>query len=124
MQKFVLELVSSYCDFRTKLALLSTTRDLDITITEINDKLSSRINNKILLQSKYKGLLILNASCNRNITNEGIKHMQLHSLNAAFNTNITDEGIKHMQLQILNALYNKNITDEGIKHMKNCKLIR
>ena len=30
--------------------------------------------------------------------------MQLHTLNASYNSKITDEGIKHMQLHTLYAL--------------------
>ena len=40
---------------------------------------------------------------NPKITDEGIKHMQLHTLYASDNPKITDEGIKHMQLHTLNA---------------------
>ena len=35
---------------------------------------------------------------NSKITDEGIKHMQLHTLYASNNSKITDKGIKHMQL--------------------------
>jgi hypothetical protein len=118
MQKFVLNIIGSYCDFRTQLALLSTTKDLDITITEIDDALTHLLTDKILLQPKYNGLIMLNASFNRFITNKGIRHMQLHTLNALCNPNITDKGIKHMQLHTLNASGNLKITDEGIKHMQ------
>ena len=41
--------------------------------------------------------------------------MQLHTLNASCNKKITDEGIKHMQLHTLNAFNNEKITDEGNK---------
>ena len=40
---------------------------------------------------------------NSKITDEGIKHMQLHTLDASYNQKITDEGIKHMQLHTLYA---------------------
>ena len=40
---------------------------------------------------------------NLKITDEGIKHMQLHTLYASNNPKITDEGIKHMQLHTLYA---------------------
>jgi len=38
---------------------------------------------------------------NKNITDEGIKHMYLYSLNLRNNMNITDEGIKHMNIRNL-----------------------
>ena len=44
---------------------------------------------------------MLKASNNPKITDEGIKHMQLHTLNASYNSKITDRGIKHMQLYTL-----------------------
>ena len=40
--------------------------------------------------------------------------MQLHTLDARY-SKITDEGIKHMQLHTLYA--SEYMTDEGIKHM-------
>ena len=42
-------------------------------------------------------------SSNSKITDEGIKHMQLHTLYASRNPKITDEGIKHMHLHTLDA---------------------
>ena len=65
--------------------------------------------------SKYNITML---KSNLNITDEGIKHMQLHALYASYNPNITDEGIKHMQLHTLYASNNSKITDEGIKHMQ------
>jgi len=44
-------------------------------------------------------------------------------LNLKWNENITNEGIKHMNLHTLELDWNKNITDEGIKHMNICNLI-
>src|SRR3989344_4613517 len=69
----------------------------------------------LIYLSNYVEIDKLNASHN-NITNDGIKHMQLHTLDAS-NSNITDEGIKHMQLHTLDASSSK-ITDDGIKHMQ------
>ncbi len=55
---------------------------------------------------------------NTTITNNGIRHMKLHTLNVNGNNNITDEGIKHMNLYILHACgCNSKITDKGIKYM-------
>lgn len=59
-------------------------------------------------------LEILEIIWNDNITDNGIKHMNLKHLMS--NQNITDEGIKNMNLDIL-FLNNNNITNEGIKHM-------
>ena len=69
----------------------------------------------LIYLSNYVEIDKLTASENKKITDEGIKHMQLHTLNAMF-SKITDEGIKHMQLHTLNVSFSK-ITDEGIKHM-------
>src|SRR3989344_5871608 len=74
------------------------------------------LNNDILIYlSNYIEIDKLDALNNNKITNEGIKHMKLHTLNAS-NSKITDEGIKYMQLHILHASY--YMTDEGIKHMQ------
>src|SRR5437016_1685659 len=54
---------------------------------------------------------------NTNITDAGIKHLNLHTLISPHNKKITDKGIKHMSLHTLDARYNCNITDDGIKHM-------
>ena len=58
----------------------------------------------------------LYASFNENITDEGIKHMNLYTLSAMY-SKISDKGIKHMNLHTLVASLNKNISYEGIKHM-------
>jgi hypothetical protein len=64
---------------------------------------------------KFKFVKFLHAGCNNKITNEGIKHMNLHTLYARYNENITDKGIEHMTLHTLYA--NNKITNEGIKHV-------
>src|SRR3989338_4353631 len=73
------------------------------------------LDNDILIYlSNYIEIDKLDALNNNKITDEGIKHMQLHTLYAS--DNMTDEGIKHMQLHTLYA--SKHMTDEGIKHMQ------
>jgi len=65
---------------------------------------------------KHLNLHTLKASMEQcNITDDGIKHMDLHTLYATENNKITDEGIKRMNLHTLDASYNHNITDRGIK---------
>src|SRR3989338_3576937 len=74
------------------------------------------LNNDILIYlSNYIEIDKLDALNNNKITDEGIKHMQLHTLDAS-DSRITDEGIKHMQLHTLYA--STHMTNEGIKHMK------
>src|SRR3989344_1610970 len=80
------------------------------------DKLNASENTKITDEGiKHIHLHTLYTSYSQ-ITDEGIKHMQLHTLDAS-SSKITDDGIKHMQLHTLNASLSK-ITDEGIKHMQ------
>src|SRR3989338_2937457 len=69
----------------------------------------------LIYLSSYVEIDKLNVSYNTKITDEGIKHMQLHTLDARI-SQITDEGIKHMQLHTLSASW--HMTDEGIKHMQ------
>src|SRR5438445_12871210 len=57
----------------------------------IDTKYLQLLSNNILKKCKY--IKQLNASDNPNITDEGIKHMKLHTLYAARNEYITDEGI-------------------------------
>src|SRR5438445_1970588 len=71
------------------------------------------LSNSIL--KNYKYITKLSTYMNNKITDEGIKHMKLHTLFVS-NDNITDEGIKHMNLRKLFA-YSNNITDNGISHM-------
>lgn len=70
---------------------------------------------------KDMNLKILNANCAfmgmlPQITDDGIRHMDLEELYIQANTAITDEGIKNKQLKILYANLT-NITDYGIKNM-------
>ena len=91
----------------------------DDIISNYNITMLNADNSKITNEGiKHMQLHTLYASYNSKITDEGIKHMQLHTLDASDNPKITDEGIKHMQLHTLDASYNSNITDEGIKHMQ------
>ena len=74
------------------------------------------LNDELLIYlSNYIEIDKLDASYNNKITNEGIKHMQLHTLDARY-SHITDEGIKHMQLHTLYA--SDFMTNKGIKHMQ------
>ena len=75
------------------------------------------LNNNVTNEGiKHLNLLKLNVCENDTITDDGIKNMKLHTLYAAA-SKISDEGIKDMNLLTLNASCNKNITDKGIKHM-------
>lgn len=77
------------------------------------DKINEKVTNDIL--KKYPYIKFLDISFMENVTDEGIKHLKLHTLRT--NDNITDDGIKHMNLYELCS--NRNITDEGIKYMTN-----
>jgi hypothetical protein len=65
----------------------------------------------------FRNVKLLYAGWNSKITDDGIKHMILHTLHASNNQKITDEGIKHMTLHTLYVYFNYKITNEGIKHM-------
>ena len=150
----VFDIVQQVCNvsnFRTKMNLLILNKYInnnlriytfyDILVCKI-----SRVDNRnnimeypvisqkltpIILQ-RFKYLRVLNLSWNNNISNDDIKHLNLHTLHVSNNyklrntswrhisnnETITDEGIKHMQLHTLNVSGNPRITDEGIKHMK------
>jgi len=71
----------------------------------------------LAVKAKQKETDVSGYSCR--VTNEGIKHLNLHTLNAGGGfCKITDDGIKHMDLSVLKASYNNNIPDRGIHHMK------
>jgi hypothetical protein len=57
----------------------------------------------------------------RNITDNGIRHMQLHTLECIY-SRITDEGIKNMDLKSLYTNKSYRITDNGVNHMPNVKI--
>jgi hypothetical protein len=105
-------------DILSQLRLRSVCKEfyqLQITdLHNIESKYKQRLNDKIL--KTFKHVKLLNISGNNNITDEGIKHMMLHTFDPSGNRNITDNGIKHMMLHTLSANVT-NITDEGIKHM-------
>ena len=48
----------------------------------------NKLNDNILLLTRYKNIIKLNASNNPKITDNGIKHMMLHTLNTYNNPNI------------------------------------
>ena len=55
-QVFIWNIVVRYCDFKTKLILFRVSKDIEITITEIDNKYTRLLTDDILLQSKYNGL--------------------------------------------------------------------
>src|SRR3989339_235780 len=78
---------------------------LQITdLYNIEEKYKNALTDNILRNFKF--VKILYASCNPNITDEGIKHMNLHTLHASWNRSITNEGIRHMNLHTLDASCN------------------
>ena len=117
LPKDIIYEISYYCDFLVKhrLKLLNKISYQTMGITYIPRKYKYQLNDGIL--KKYSELKFLNVLCHRNITDEGIKHMNLHTLYASTNCGITDEGIKHMNLHVLDVYHNEKITDEGIKYM-------
>ena len=88
--------IFTFSDFKTKLKILQLSDNhynYGYGIEVITKDISWELTDDILKQIKYKKLKILDASgYNSKITDEGIKHMQLHTLNATGNSKITDEG--------------------------------
>lgn len=86
-----------------------------------------------LQQLKHLIYLDTNGCLNHNISNEGIKHLNLEYLDIFYNNRITNVGIQHMNLHTLDLRYNgycrtickpdSLITDEGIKHMTNLRVL-
>jgi len=114
------QLILDFCPLQTQLALFQVNKFLHqrLQITDfyhISAKLKSKLTDQIL--KRYHHIKYLDAAWNGKITDEGIKHMQLHTLNATSSPFITDQGIKHMNLHTLDASSNYRITDQGIKHM-------
>jgi len=96
--------IFTFSDFKTKLKILQLSDNhynYGYGIEVITKDISWELTDDILKQIKYKKLKILDAS--------------------GYNSKITDEGIKHMQLHTLNASYNEKITE---KHLTNCKIYR
>ena len=74
---------------------------------------------QIIYISKYIKITKLYLFCNKNITNDGIKHLiQIEDLNLGHNNTITDEGICDMiNITKLNLSNNTTITNKGIQKM-------
>src|SRR5437016_10422026 len=62
---------------------------------DINEGYLRLLSDDIL--KNYKYVKKLNSEYSHIITDEGIKHMNLHTLDARYNPKITDKGIKHMR---------------------------
>lgn len=109
------------CDLLSQLRLVQSCSALysSLQITDffnIEDKIKALLTDAILLN--YPHINKLDASGNKNITDNGIKHLPLRQLSVPYNPNITDEGIKNMRLKILNASSMFcNITGEVIQNM-------
>ena len=78
----------------------------NILMLNISD--NNKIKDKDIINLKKLKHLYVNYC----ISDEGIKHMNLHTLYASGNSKISDEGIKHMNLHTLYASYNSKITNK------------
>jgi len=105
--------IVSQLNIKSSCKMLNTFEIIDLY--EIDYKYKNKLNDKIL--SKFKFVKYLDASENKNITDNGIMHLNLHTLNVESNSNITNNGIKHMNLHTLYMADNIGITDAGIQHM-------
>jgi len=85
--------IIEFSEFEIKLKILKLSDshyNYGFIIKEIPE--NNNLTNNILKQKKYHKLQNLTICHNKKITDEGIKHMQLHTLNATGNSKITDEG--------------------------------
>lgn len=94
-------------------------KDIDLTEHVINNKYLKKLyafknitDDHIINLTQ---IIELSASGNKNITDKGIKNMNLKYL-LADSSGITDKGIKHMNLEFLCVSKNSLITGEGIKN--------
>ena len=84
-------------DIRTQLYLKSLAKEFNLLpvmdLFNIDDKYKCNLTDEILINFKFIKLLD-GSGWDSKITNNGIKHMtSLHTLDASCNKNITDEGI-------------------------------
>lgn len=148
LNKDVLQIIFDNLDIKTQIQFRSTSREFrkKFQITDlynIPDEIAERINDNVI--SFYPTLLLLNASNNPNITDNGIKHLRLHTLNANvrfynnysvdidsihlfnkhknYNNRISNDTIKNMPLIRLFTSNNISITDYAIKQLPNLILL-
>ncbi|ARF11257.1 hypothetical protein Klosneuvirus_1_114 [Klosneuvirus KNV1] len=89
----------------------------------IEQKYQQKITDDIL--KKYPYIKKLDASNNLKITNEGLKHLNLHTLNVSLDFSyygygdITEDGIKHMPLINFKAHNYRNLIGFWLEHRDN-----
>lgn len=88
-------------------------------LTYLDTYYNREITDEGIKHLKLETLIIstFNANHCAKITNEGIKNMPLKHLDISCNPTITNAGIKHFNLNILSISYISTITDEAIKNM-------
>lgn len=116
METLPLEIVCyifDYCSLPEQITLTQINHyyhnNLKITdFYNIDEKYQKKLTDDIL--KRYPYIKKLNAYDNLNITDEGIKHLDLNTLNASLKfrsyadkSNITEDGIKHMNLKFFKA---------------------
>lgn len=148
LNKDVLQIIFDNLDIKSQLQFRSTSRELrnKFQITDlynIPNEIAEKINDNVL--SFYPNLHLLDASNNPNITDNGVKHLRLHTLNANvrfynnysvdtdsialfnkhknYNNRISNEAIINMPLKRLFASNNISITDHAIKQLPNLILL-
>ena len=71
-------------------------------IEKLCEEYKWKSNEQLLYISKYIVIKKLNLSCNKNITDEGIKNfINIHTLDLRHNDKITDEGTKHLLCKVI-----------------------
>ena len=130
LYKDIIGEISYYCDFLTKhrLKQINKSSYQFIKITYIPRKYIDDFEVTDEILKNYLDIKFLDIrfgiGSGRKITDDGIKHMNLHTLVASgLSCEITDKGLQYMNLHILDATGNIDITDTGIKHMKNLSIL-
>lgn len=148
MCKDIWKIIFDNLDIKSQLQLRATCREFRsrlqiIDLFNIPEEIAQRLNDNII--SLYPNLQLLNASNNPNITDNGIKHLRLHTLNANvrfynnysvdaetlplfnkhsnYNNRISNDGIINMPLTNLFASNNISITNYSIQHFSSLKVL-
>src|SRR6201999_2209093 len=115
-----LQNIFNFCDFKSQLYLSSSCKlfNNNLLIADlynINNNVSSLLNDKILKQSKYKHITKLNASGNEKIKDVSQMASALKILYAGSNCGIDQNSIKDLYLTELYAGSNCKIDQNSIK---------
>ena len=99
MEPLVWTIIADYSEFKEKIVIRSLCRRVrsHMPIIDLPRRLEFKLSDALIKRLKLTNLQTLNASCNPNITDDGIRFLsKLQTLYASYHPNITNDGIRHL----------------------------